>query len=103
MTKNNDFEQKNDAAYKAEQISNIERSFTMEQEKLDKKINDAACKAEEIASIVHCVIEKLETRDFDFKIYITGALYGVISMCEYLQGDLNVLAWQTNHLITLQK
>lgn len=66
----------------------------MEQKTLDEKINDAACKAEEIASIVHCITEKVEKCDFDFKLYITGALYGVISMCEYLQGDLNELAGQ---------
>lgn len=75
----------------------------MEQETLDVKINDAACKAEEIASIVQCITDKIETRNFDFKLYITGALYGVISLCEYLQGDLSNLAMQVNHSISVQK
>ncbi len=75
----------------------------MEQKTLDEKINDAACKAEEIAAIVQCITDKVETRDFDFKFYITGALYGVISLCEYLQGDLNDLAGQANNLIAVQK
>lgn len=75
----------------------------MEKKTLDEKINDTACKAEEIASIVHCITEKVETSDFDFKFYITGALYGVISLCEYLQGDLNDLAGQVNQSISAQK
>lgn len=64
---------------------------------LDEKINEAACKAEEIAAIVQCITDKIETRDFDFKLYITGALYGVISLCYYLQKDLNDLAMQGNN------
>lgn len=64
---------------------------------LDEKINDAACKAEEIAAIVHCITEKSETLDFDFKLYIVGALYGVISLCNYLQKDLNDLATLGNN------
>ena len=66
----------------------------MEQETLDVKINDAACKAEEIAALVQCVEEKVRTYDFDFKLEISGALYGVISLCKYLQHDLNDLAMQ---------
>lgn len=75
----------------------------MEQKALDEKINDAACKAEEIASIVHCITDKIETRDFDSKFYITGALYGVISLCEYLQHDLNALSVQVTNSTSAQK
>ena len=41
----------------------------MTQKTLDEKINDAACKVEELAALVHCITEKVEARDFDFKLY----------------------------------
>lgn len=74
-----------------------------ENKDFDAKINDAACKSEEIASIIHSITEEIETRDFDFKVYITGALYGVISLYEYLKGDLTGLARQDNNLSSVQK
>lgn len=66
----------------------------MEQKALDEKINDAACKAEQVAALVQCIENKVRTYNFDFKLEITGALQGVISLCEYLQRDLNELAEQ---------
>ncbi len=60
-------------------------------ETLDEKINEAACRAQEIAAIAQCVVMLVESRR-ECDTYISGALYGVISMCHSLQGDLSKLA-----------
>lgn len=80
------------------------KNDVMAQETLDVKINEAACKAEQIAALIQCITEKVEkTQDVDFKLAVTGALQGVISLSKYLQHDLNDLAMQVLKSMSAQK
>ncbi len=58
---------------------------------LYEKIIDAACKAEQISDMVECVATLIERRR-ELELYVSGSLYGVVSLCKSLQNDLNNLA-----------